>query len=517
MSIDSKLVDLLRHPDSRVFAFDPNGAHSVATPAAVLEIGGEPIDAETPLDIIESSSHGPAVAAFEHARRNGRGTASVAMVDHSDSYWLEIYNLEEGFACFVAVLVPFDAADTTDMPQASLAPIRTTYDLGVTGTVLAIGPDFTEMLGWRAKEIVGKSSLDFIHPDDHEAGIVSWIELLGREHSSTRLRQRFKTSGGDWIWCEETNHNHLSDEPSVVLCEIVDVSREMAAHSALERREQLLERLSQALPTGFLYIEDGDETPATLCNDQWKVLTGLDGEGGVAELLSALEDPIPAREATKRAVGEGIDCDLDVTFAKRLGECQYGTLHLRPMTTNERHVGILITLDDVTRLRTYQLQLADQTRRDPLTGIYNRLGIEAALEASLAESRDDSEMAVLFIDLDRFKAINDTHGHAIGDHVLELVAKRIDDLLRADDAVGRIGGDEFLVALGSATSLTDAELVADRIQRAIPALADLIPADIELSASIGVALTQPNDDFDTLLRRADGAMYEAKRAKAGGR
>ncbi|MGI9613967.1 MAG: sensor domain-containing diguanylate cyclase [Acidimicrobiales bacterium] len=486
----------------------------MVTPAAILEIGGAQIDAETPLDVIESISHGHAVAAFEYARRNGRGTASVVLVDDADSYWLEIYNLEVEFGCFVAVLVPADTADTTDVAQASHAPVRTTYELGATGTVVAIGPAFTAMLGWKEEEIVGKSSLDFIHPDDHEAGIVSWIELLGREHSSTRLRQRFKTSRGEWIWCEETNHNYLSDEPPVVVCEIVDVSREMAAHAALERREQLLERLSQALPTGFLYIEDDDEAPATLCNDQWKVLTGLDGEGGVEALISTLEDPTSAREATKRALGDGIDSDLDVTFAERLGECRYGTLHLRPMSTNGQHVGILITLDDVTRLRTYQLQLADQTRRDPLTGIYNRLGIEAALEASLAASRDDTEMAVLFIDLDRFKAINDSHGHAIGDHVLELVAKRIDDLLRADDAVGRIGGDEFLVVLGSATSLADAELVAERIQQAIPALADLIPADIELSASIGLARTQPNDDFDALLRRADGAMYEAKRAKA---
>lgn len=156
-----------------------------------------------------------------------------------------------------------------------------------------------------------------------------------------------------------------------------------------------------------------------------------------------------------------------------------------------------------------QRALADQARRDDLTGLPNRRALKEQLRARLDYAgRHDGELAVVFVDLDQFKLINDALGHAVGDNVVRTVAERLAAALEPDFLLGRFGGDEFMVL---------AE--ADQAETAVRRVRDIIAQPIEvvgttqfLSASIGVAIG-PRDgaDADTLIRSADAAMYEAKR------
>ena len=164
-------------------------------------------------------------------------------------------------------------------------------------------------------------------------------------------------------------------------------------------------------------------------------------------------------------------------------------------------------LDEASRL----------TGTDPLTHLPNRVLLLDRLAHALANAkRHGGRLALLFLDLDNFKQINDSHGHAVGDEVLRLVAKRLAAAVRAADTVSRHGGDEFLILLGEVSQVSDAALIARKLIAALAAPCSVGEHMLALTASIGIGL-YPDDGNDaaTLIARADAAMYRAKRHGSG--
>ncbi len=156
-------------------------------------------------------------------------------------------------------------------------------------------------------------------------------------------------------------------------------------------------------------------------------------------------------------------------------------------------------------------KLALASQRDPLTGLLNRTAFDETLEKACASIKSEHFIAVLFIDLDGFKLVNDTYGHAEGDSVLRSVAKLIKAETRACDAVGRIGGDEFVVMLADIESSAQAEDVAKRILDSIATFQSSNRLTVELGASIGIAIaSQGSACSKSLVERADAAMYNIK-------
>jgi len=155
--------------------------------------------------------------------------------------------------------------------------------------------------------------------------------------------------------------------------------------------------------------------------------------------------------------------------------------------------------------------------RDPLTGLLNRRSlIEQVEHALLLSQRQGKRFALLFLDLDKFKQINDTHGHEIGDRMLREVASRLNRAIRESDIAARLGGDEFVILLEALGSFGDIFNVANKVARALGADYDLDGVGIKSSASIGVAIfPQDGGDVQTLLKHADLAMYHAKQNRRG--
>ena len=163
-------------------------------------------------------------------------------------------------------------------------------------------------------------------------------------------------------------------------------------------------------------------------------------------------------------------------------------------------------------LSTANQSLDQLARIDVLTGLYNRRHVQDSLNAAVANAeRHDQTLAVMMIDVDRFKQINDTHGHDAGDHALRLIAADVHGALRAGDMLGRWGGEEFLAILPS-TDADEALLVAERVRESISSLAVVLGDQlVPVSASIGVA-ARGGEGPDGLVSAADGAMYAAKAA-----
>jgi diguanylate cyclase (GGDEF)-like protein len=190
--------------------------------------------------------------------------------------------------------------------------------------------------------------------------------------------------------------------------------------------------------------------------------------------------------------------------------------------TPARVVGIF---RDITEERVFLDELADAATRDPLTGLLTRFAIADRLEHALDRlRRHEHQVAVMFVDLDGLKSVNDGLGHRVGDAVLRAVGERLIESIRYEDSVGRYGGDEFVVVCEDIQTPEHALLIADRIveRLRLPASAPAAPpaaagrgAPVEVTTSVGVTAARRGETAAEVLARADAAMYEAKRGGGG--
>jgi len=173
--------------------------------------------------------------------------------------------------------------------------------------------------------------------------------------------------------------------------------------------------------------------------------------------------------------------------------------------------GWVATHEDITEKRQAELKIEHMAHHDSLTGLANRVRLDDRLELALAQAARGRMVAVHHLDLDRFKAVNDTFGHQAGDRLLKIVASRLREVVRASDTIARMGGDEFVIVQSPISEPSEATLLAER---AIAALAEPFEIDGHQSAvgtSVGIAVSPGDgDDSDTLLRNADLALYRAK-------
>ncbi|HWX95788.1 MAG TPA: diguanylate cyclase, partial [Solirubrobacteraceae bacterium] len=366
----------------------------------------------------------------------------------------------------------------------------------------------SRMLGYAEGELVGHRSLEFIHPDDHALAIDNWLQMLAVPGPGRRVRLRHKRRDGSWIWLELTNHNLFHDaEYECAVSELVDISEEMAAH-------ELVDRLARAVPVGLLQVNR--ERQIDYSNDRLHEILGVERTDSLDVLLAriAADDRKRLEGLLEETLEEGRDSEVEVEVHLEGGagfrRCGVG---LRALTQEEGRVsGAIACLTDVTESARMRDELHRRATFDDLTGCYNRAAAVRLLEEHIAAGGPGSERAVMFVDVDGFKAVNDRHGHVAGDAVLRSVAACLREALRAEDIVGRMGGDEFLIVCPEIGGRDNANAMAERLRRAAPVTVE--DQDSEVALSVGVTWSRGEaSDADTLVARADRAMYEAKRAK----
>ena len=278
-----------------------------------------------------------------------------------------------------------------------------------------------------------------------------------------------------------------------------------------------LNAITRSLGEGVIAL-DGDGTitfanPAAESMLGWRrgellgreIAESVDPEG--RDLMSATPEWV---HLPRLRAGETLRIDEHVV-TRRDGHPLDVALTASPVVREGGVVGAVVVFRDVRDRKTLERRLVHQAFHDPLTGLPNRALFLDRLEHARARSmRDGGTQAVLFLDVDRFKVINDSLGHRTGDQVLQTVASRLVGVLRPSDTVARFGGDEFTVLLEQVADAAEAAQTAERILRALQLPMEAAERDVVITASIGIAIAEPGNAPGDLLAAADIAMYQAK-------
>lgn len=295
----------------------------------------------------------------------------------------------------------------------------------------------------------------------------------------------------------------------------IDVTERSASEKALRLQTATLASVTEAIPA-IVSAVDAD-LRFRFVNSAFERWYGRSREqvlGRRAIELFAPEDHALSLPWAERALA-GETVQFERSYPDRPGTPHLAVSYIPLRLDNGRLDGFIGVAQDITPHREEQQRLQHLAQRDPLTGLLNRAGFELQMSHVL-EGGDGANLALLYIDLDRFKPVNDTHGHSVGDLVLQAFAQRLSRLVRPSDAVARMGGDEFALLLPGMRDKGHARVVADKVIAAATTPFEVAGLVLHIGASVGVAHgADPATGGRELLARADARLYQAKQAGRG--
>jgi diguanylate cyclase (GGDEF)-like protein/PAS domain S-box-containing protein len=383
------------------------------------------------------------------------------------------------------------------------------------GRLVYASPVTERILGLDIEPLIGTDVFDLIHPDDRELARGGFhLNTAGKE--ADRVELRLRHADGGWRVVEAVATN-LLDDPAVegIVISARDLTDRRRAEADLREAQERFRSAFEHAPIGMaLTAADGQLFRVN------RALVQILGRGESELLHSSIydlshpDDRDTCHDAVNQLLaGRSSSCQLEQRYLHHDGHPVWVSVSASVVRdVNDQPLYLVIQVEDIGARRASGEALAHQAVHDPLTGLPNRLHFVERLgrELTRAEQRNE-RVAVLFLDLDRFKVVNDSLGHSAGDRLLVAVADRLGATIGPTDAVARFGGDEFTILCQNITSEETAELMAERIAEAIARPVALIEGEVFVTASVGIALSgSPADTPETLLRNADAAMYRAK-------
>ena len=377
------------------------------------------------------------------------------------------------------------------------------------------------MLGYSEEDFARLSWREFTHPDDVEQNVVLSRQLSAGEINHFTMEKRFLRKQGGYLWAGLTVSlvRDADGEPLYEIGMTQDISERKRLESELQDAEERYRLLVERVPAVVYVVEPGTEGRWHYVSPQIGRMLGYTAQEWMADpgLWARLvneTDRDGVFAAGRRMMLDGLGGEPHTT-TYRLYHRNGSTVWVRDdsMVLYDQHgtptiQGVIV---DVTQEKLLEERLAYQAFHDPLTGLPNRrLFRERVDHALLEKDRLGASCFVLFVDLDNFKTVNDSFGHACGDEVIVAVANRIEACARVADTAARLGGDEFALLIEN-VDVDQATALANRILESLHQTpVDFSVGTVIVGASVGITAAGPGETTEIVLRNADLAMYEAK-------
>jgi diguanylate cyclase (GGDEF)-like protein/PAS domain S-box-containing protein len=368
------------------------------------------------------------------------------------------------------------------------------------------------MLGYSEEEIAGKTITDITHPEDVDANRDLYEALAAGRIDSFHLEKRYLRKDGGIVWGQVTVSLLPSEAGAArrTIGMIEDITERKKGDEDLHRFRAAMDASGDAILLVSRNLMRYVDVNQTFCD-----LVGYSRE----ELLSMTPmELFSADRATLERDYDSIIADNHSSATKTEGEYRRKDGRLVPIETRRRALQtkdgwiIVGTARDITERKQAEARISYLATHDGLTDLPNRNLIQDRIVQAIAHARRAGrQLALLYLDLDRFKVINDGYGHPFGDAVLRLAGERLSRLVREGDTVARYGGDEFLILLADLRKAADAYIVAQKVIEGLDQPIDVQGRQVHLSGSIGVSVfPQDGETPETLISNADVAMYRAK-------
>lgn len=404
------------------------------------------------------------------------------------------------------------------------------------GCITVFNNGAERLLGWAEKEMLGRTPMDFHHPPEvraraDELGIAAGFEVL--VHNVTPEAAEIR----EWTYVRRDGGHvdvslavsQMTDVNGACLGYIgvaTDITERKSAEIALAESEERFRLAFDTAPVGmFMFgLTADDAGRITRCNQtlgqflgrsEGDLLGSSVAELGLGETASAA-DSLTALLTVRKGEPWG----AEVAFRRADGETVWGAVSASLVAPPGADPYGICLVEDITSRKRAEAELHHLALHDPLTGLANRALLMDRIEHALADidRHRPGCVGLLFLDLDGFKPVNDTWGHAQGDEVLQTAARRIENCIRPGDTAARLGGDEFAVLCPVIGDYEQLRGIAERIRTELRRPVTLAGGESydQLSASIGVATSDPGSTSESLLHHADRLMYLAKRTGKDG-
>ncbi|OAN50651.1 response regulator [Paramagnetospirillum marisnigri] len=401
----------------------------------------------------------------------------------------------------------------TELDLSGLAGVLEDSPIGVSisrrrdGVIVFANHTFTELLGVPRQTLLGSRARDYYVDDDQRAAV---IKHLRRHGSVDHAEVQFRRADGTPFWTLLTiRENTYAGEP-VNLAWVYDITERKSSEEKLQLAAKVVETANEGI------MITGPDGVIEAVNTAFTRITGFSLDEAVGQKPNILKSGRHDQDFYRdmwRSILETGQWQGEVWNRRRTGEVFIEWLSIATVRDASGSVSHMLgVFSDITARKEDEEKVWRQANFDVLTGLPNRsLFLDRLGQAVKAARRDKTRFALLFVDLDGFKAVNDTFGHAVGDLLLQAAATRLLLSVRSSDTVARLSGDEFVVILHDVESRDEVGLVAGKAVGRLAEPYDLDGHAVSVQASIGVAL-YPDDAEDAamLIRLADRAMYTVK-------
>ena len=387
----------------------------------------------------------------------------------------------------------------------------------VDGVFIEVNPSFCRTFDWPADEITGKSATEIHFWADTELR-QRLYEQLTRDKELNNVEARYFTRGGQELTCAVSSRFIRVDRQLCITTTFRNITERQQAQAALKASEEKFAKAFHSSPDAITITERRDGRYIEV-NEGFCRLTGYRPE----EVIGRTPEDIAvwAKPAERERMIELMKRDGRVHHLEMLGRHRDGTLKqvevsVEPIDLNGQDC-LLLTARDIDELKKAHAQIQHLAYHDPLTNLPNRALLMDRLTQQIALlTRHDLRGALLFLDLDHFKHINDSLGHPVGDSVLKMVTARLEASVRQEDTVARLGGDEFVVLLSGLEGkrsevMRQVRMIAEKLRALLAEPMQLDNHRLQVTPSMGIALIPEHGNTPAdLLKRADIALYRAK-------